>query len=358
MYAVIMAGGKGTRFWPRSRETKPKHLLDIVSPKTIIRETVERLHPLLPPENILVVTGRSHASELIRQLPEIPRKNIIIEPRGRNTAPCIGLAALHVERKAQDDVMIVLPADHFIADKKRFLQTLAAAAEIAGQSRSIVTIGIEPTGPETGYGYIEQGALKTSAKGKEVFEVKSVREKPALQQARRFYRQGRFSWNSGIFVWKVSTILDALHRWLPALYRDLQEIKAALGTRGEKGAVDRLYRRIEAISIDYGVMEKADNVLVIRGDFGWCDVGSWDALWEISEKDKGGNAAARTGMFIPLEAENSLVYSPGKIVALVGVKDLIVVETKDALLICRRGASQDVRKVVDELTARNAKKYL
>jgi mannose-1-phosphate guanylyltransferase len=329
-----------------------------MSSKTIIRETVERLIPFLPPENILIVTGRSHAGELISQLPEIPQENIIIEPVGRNTAPCIGLAALYVGKKAPDDVVIVLPADHFIADRDRFIRTLAAAAETAERENGIITIGIEPTGPETGFGYIEQGSLKTTVKGENIYEVRSIREKPASEQARQFLQQGGFLWNSGIFVWKVSTILGALQRWLPALYEGLREIKSSLGTDGETSTIDRVYRRTESVSLDYGIMEKADNMLTIRGDFGWCDVGSWDALWEISQKDERGNAVTAAGTFLGLEAENSLVYSPRKLVALVGVKDIIVVETEDALLICKRGASQDVRKVVDELGARNAKEYL
>lgn len=358
MHAVIMAGGKGTRFWPRSREKMPKHLLDIISSKTIIRETVERLIPFIPPENILIVTGKSHAGELADQLPEIPEENIIIEPVGRNTAPCIGLAALYVEKKAADDVMIVLPADHFIADTDCFLGTLAAAAETARQGNNIITIGIEPTAPETGYGYIEQGSLKTTVQGKDIYEVRSIREKPAFEQACRFVELGGFCWNSGIFIGKASTILSALQKWLPALYEGLQEIKSALGTEEGKNVINRVYRSTEAVSIDYGVMEKADNVLIIRGDFGWCDVGSWDALWEISQKDTAGNAVTGAGTFIGLEAENSLVYSSRKLVVLAGVKDIIVVETDDALLICRRGASQDVKKVVEKLGAKNMKAYL
>ncbi|MBI4634090.1 MAG: mannose-1-phosphate guanylyltransferase [Deltaproteobacteria bacterium] len=358
MHAVIMAGGKGTRFWPRSRERMPKHLLNIISAKTIIRETVERLIPFIPPKNILIVTGQSHADELISQLPEIPEENIIIEPTGRNTAPCIGLAALHVEKETANDVMIVLPADHFIADKDRFLHTLAAAVETARQGDHIITIGIEPTAPETGYGYIEQGSLKTTVRGEDIYEVRSIREKPASEQARQFLQQGGFSWNSGIFIGNVSTMLCALKQWLPALYEGLCEIKNALGTDREKSAVDRVYRRTEPVSFDYGVMEKADNALIIRGDFGWCDVGSWDALWEISQKDTAGNAVTGTGTFVGLGAENSLVYSPRKLVALVGVTDLIVVETEDALLICRRGASQDVKNVVEKLESKNMKAYL
>jgi mannose-1-phosphate guanylyltransferase len=356
MYAVIMAGGKGTRFWPRSRERKPKHLLDIVSDRTIIQETVDRIRPLVPPENILIVTGISHAAELIRQLPDIPQGNIIIEPFGRNTAPCIGLAALHIRKKTPDDVMLVLPSDHLIADGEKFLQILGVAAEMAQRGSHLVTIGIRPTAPETGYGYIEQGRLKADVRGEEVFEVRAVREKPDLEQARTFLDQGGFAWNSGMFVWRTTVILNAIQQWLPGLYQGLMRIEGALGSAGEAAVVEEVYRNAESISIDYGVMEKARNALVVRGDFGWSDVGSWDALWEVSRKDGRGNATR--GRLIEIDSRNCLVHSPAKPVALVNVDDLIVVETDDVLMICKRGSSQDVRKAVAVLEKSDLKTCL
>ena len=351
MYAVIMAGGKGTRFWPRSRERKPKHLLDIIGAKTIIQETVDRIRPMIPPEKILIVTGKSHAGELIRQLPDIPESNIIIEPVGRNTAPCIGLAALHIRKKTADDVMLVLPSDHLISDEKAFLEILAVAAEMAQRGDDLVTIGIPPTAPETGYGYIEQGDLKAVIRGEEIFEVRSVREKPDIGQARKLLDQGGFSWNSGMFIWKTSAILKAIEQWLPDLSHGLVRIEEALGSDREAVVVDQVYRETKSISIDYGVMEKARNAVILRGDFGWSDVGSWDALWEVSPKNGKGNAVR--GHVIDIDSRNCLVYSPGKPVALVDVEDLVIVETDDALLICKRGASQDVKKVVDALEKDN-----
>jgi mannose-1-phosphate guanylyltransferase len=347
MYAVIMAGGRGARFWPRSRETKPKHLLDIVSDKTIIRETVDRISPMIPPEKILIVTGQGHAQELIRQLPEIPQENIIIEPVGRNTAPCIGLAALHIKRKTPDAVMLILPSDHLIADENRFRKILCVAAVMARRGDYLVTVGIRPTGPETGYGYIEQGQEQAAIDGEKVYDVRSVREKPDLALAQALLDQGNFSWNSGMFIWKVSAILKALQQWLPDLYNGLLQIEAVLGSAREAAVVAEVYQQVRSVSIDYGVMEKARNTLVIPGDFGWSDVGSWDALWEVSPRDEQGNTVR--GEAITIDSRNCLVHSPGKTVALVGVEDLIIVETADALLICKRGASQDVRKVVDRL---------
>jgi mannose-1-phosphate guanylyltransferase len=334
----------------------PKHLLDIQGERTIIRETVDRIRPLVPPERTLIVTGRSHAAELVRLLPEIPAENILIEPFGRNTAPCIGLAALHIQKRVPDAVMLVLPSDHRIGDENAFRRVLAAAGKVAAEGNSLVTIGIRPTGPETGYGYIEQGDLLPNCGDAGTCGVSSIREKPPREQAQEFLRQGRFLWNSGMFVWKASTILREIARFLPDLHVGLLQIREALGTEQEEEVVGTIYAGLKAVSIDHGVMEKAEDVLVVPGDFGWSDLGSWDALWEVSGKDENGNAVR--GSFIGIDAGNSLVHSPGKLVALVGVRDLLVVETDDALLICRRGRSQDVRKVVEALEKEGLKKYL
>ncbi|MFZ3158213.1 MAG: mannose-1-phosphate guanylyltransferase [Smithella sp.] len=358
MYAVIMAGGRGTRFWPRSREKKPKHLLDIISEKTIIQETIDRIKPLITPDNILVVTGKKHARALIKQLPEIPLNNIIIEPEGKNTAACIGLAALHIQKRIPDEIMVVLPSDHAIADEHEFNAVIGAAAKVAAREEGLVTIGIKPSSVQTGFGYIEQADSFRKIDGKEVFRVQSIREKPDFQQAQTYIQNGNFYWNSGMFIWKASTILKEISRWLPDLYAGLMKIDAALGSPDEALIVPRVYKKLKATSIDYGVMEKADNVFVLRGDFGWSDVGSWDALWEISVKDPKGNVLAGKGNVIFEDTEGSLIYNPQKLVALVGIKDLIIVETKDALLICKKGCSQNVKKVVDALEEKKLKKYL
>ncbi|MDA8125691.1 MAG: mannose-1-phosphate guanylyltransferase [Deltaproteobacteria bacterium] len=356
MFAVIMAGGKGSRFWPRSRETRPKHLLDILGERTIIQETVARIRPLVPPERILVVTGQSHAAELIRQLPEIPAENILIEPVGRNTAPCIGLAALHILQRGTDEVMLVLPSDHRIGAEETFRQILRAAAEVAAAGKALVTVGIRPTGPETGYGYIEQGDPVPTDGAAKVYRVRSIREKPDRALAEQFLQKGGFSWNSGMFVWKASTILAEIRQFLPDLHQGLLKIQEALGTDREEEIVATTYGALKGVSIDYGVMEKAKEVLVIPGEFGWSDLGSWDALWEVSPKGEKENAVR--GEWIAVEAKRCLVHSPEKLVALVGVEDLLVVDTPDALLICRRGRSQEVRKVVEALEKRGLTDYL
>jgi mannose-1-phosphate guanylyltransferase len=357
MYAVIMAGGKGTRFWPRSRENKPKHLLEIFSVKTILRETVDRIKPLIPEDNIFVVTGHSHAKEVARQLPDVPKDHILVEPVGRNTAPCIGLAALHVRKSDPEGVMVVLPSDHFIRQEKAFLRILSVAGQAAAAGeKPLVTVGITPSRPETGYGYIERGDRVAHFKKVSVYRAASFREKPELKKARAFVRSGRFLWNSGIFVWKASTILQAIAAFLPGLGDGLREIDAALGMRREESVVKRIYRATASVSIDYGVMEKSNNVLLVEGDFGWSDVGNWDALWELAEKDSQGNVLI--GKAMTVDAHQSYVYSKERLVALVGVEDLIVVETRDSVLICRRGSSQKVRSVVDALEKNRMRKYL
>ena len=252
--------------------------------------------------------------------------------------------------------MLILPSDHRIGDEAEFREVLRAAAEAASGDSSLITIGIRPTGPETGYGYVEQGDLHATVRQRDIYRVRSIREKPPLEEARRLLARGGYLWNSGMFVWKASTILNAIESFLPDVHRGLLKVREAIGTNREEEAVGEVYATLRSVSIDYGVMEKAKEVLIIPGDFGWSDLGSWDALWEISPKDENGNAVR--GEFIGIDAGDSLIHSPGKLVALVGVKDLLVVETKDALLICRRGRSQDVRKVVEALEKKGAASYL
>lgn len=358
MYAIIMAGGRGARFWPKSRERLPKHLLDITSEKTIIQETVDRIESIFPAENIFIVTGQSHADELIRQLPKIPIENIIIEPEGKNTAPCIGLASLYIKIKDPTAVMAIMPADHLIDDAKELCGCIAAACEMASRGEHILTIGITPTQPETGYGYIEQGKLITTVQGKDIFGVKSIREKPALKQAKSFLKKGEFYWNSGMFICRSDVILRSFKKLLPEIYDGLMEIERALGTSCEQEVLSCVYGKMTAISMDYGIMEKADNVLLLKGDFRWSDVGSWDAVWEISKKDGNGNAVNSEDLFLGINTGNSLIHTSGKLIAIVGLDNLIVVETKDALLICRRGSSQDVKLLVEQLEKRKMKDYL
>ena len=356
MYCVIMAGGKGSRFWPRSRSALPKQLLDIFSDKTMLQETVQRIGGLVPAERIVIVTGREHAEAIYQQLSEIPRENILIEPIGRNTAPCICLAALWVEKKDPGAVMAVLPADHYIGNPQAFCRCLESAIDAALQLDALVTVGITPRSPETGYGYIQYGEETGAYKGLAVYRVQQFHEKPVLAKAREFLAQGNFLWNSGMFIWKAATILEEIKACLPEMYGTLAAVVPDLGTAQEQQAVDAAYQAIEGISIDYGVMEKSARAVILKGDFGWSDVGSWSAIYDISGKDAQENVVS--GDVIAVDARGSLIYSPKKLTAIVGLDNIVVVETEDALLVCARDKAQDVKKVVDILEQQGKKKYL
>jgi mannose-1-phosphate guanylyltransferase len=346
IYAVIMAGGVGTRFWPRSRAAYPKQLLNIVGERTMIQQTADRIASLIAPENILIVTNERQAGGVRAQLPRI--KNVLIEPVGRNTAPCIGLAALHIVRQDPDGVMAVLAADHLIQPAETFCETLEFAARVATETKSCVTLGIPPTRPETGYGYIQYLENDSLTLGhRRAHRVKTFAEKPNWQTAQQFIASGDFLWNSGMFIWQASTILSLIEEFLPDLHDGLMEIQSALGTDLYDETVRRVYRRIKGISIDYGVMERTKNVYVVKGDFEWNDVGSWEEAYQLSRKDQEGNAL--TGHSVLLNTTNSMIFSPKKTVAVIGMDNLIVVDTDDALLICPRDRAQDVKTIVEEL---------
>jgi mannose-1-phosphate guanylyltransferase len=343
-WAVVMAGGSGTRFWPRSRRRVPKQLLPVLGTKSLLQDTVARLRGLVPSDHVLIVTHRDHAAEVRRQLPQLPRGNVLVEPQGRNTAPCLALAALEIERRAEDATFVSLPADHAIADPRAFRATLLEAFAWAATEPVAVTIGIRPTAPETGYGYIHVGARRAGKTSR----VRGFVEKPNAARARRFVASKAYLWNSGMFAWRTATILALLDRHVPDVMKPL---RAALAKRSTT-ALAKAYASVPSISIDYGVMEHAENVLVVSADFGWSDVGSWAALADL---DADGN---RRGTVIPIDAARSVVFGNGRLVALVGLDDVIVVDTPDALLVCHRDRAQDVRRVVDELARRRLEAYL
>lgn len=340
-----MAGGSGTRFWPRSRRLVPKQLLPVLGSQSLLQETVKRLRGFVPPDQILIVTHRDHATSVRRQLPDLPRANVLVEAIARNTAPCLALAALEIERRAPGAVFVSVPADHAIADVAEFRATLLEAMAWAAAEPVAVTIGIRPTAPETGYGYIHVGAARAGRTAR----VRAFVEKPDAARARRFLAGKKHLWNSGMFAWRTTTILALLDRLLPDVMRPLRAAMAK-PARQRDAALARAYGRVPSISIDYGVMEHARDVLVVGGAFGWNDVGSWAALAEIP-----GTAAAHV---IPVDADGSVVFGNGRLVAIVGLEDVIVVDTPDAVLVCRRDRAQDVRRVVDELGRRGLERYL
>ena len=363
VYAVIMAGGGGTRFWPWSRETQPKQVLPILSSQTMIRETVERIRPLVPREKILIVTSRSQAGKLHKEVPQIPRRNLLLEPSGKNTAPCLCLAAMYVERVNPEAVMIALPADHHIGKPKEFLGTLRRAVEFASRENYLITLGITPTGPETGYGYIRKGEILSRVRGTKIFKAKAFREKPTLRKAKGYLRRGDYLWNSGMFVWRVEAFLKAVETFLPQVHHPMKRLKASFGMRGGKKVLEKVYSQCPSISVDYGIMEKAKNVALIESRFGWSDVGSWSVLWNLWPKDQKGNVhlqgeKSRTNKILAIDSSGCVIRGEKNLIAVLGLKDIVVAEAGEAILVCPRHRSQDVRWVLEALKEKGWRQYL
>ena len=354
--AVIIAGGRGERFWPKSRIKTPKQLLPIASKKSMLYETVKRISPLVKPEDILIIARKGLEARIKKELPKIPAKNIISEPFGRDTAAAVGLGAILVETKEPESVMIILPADHVIGEPKKFLKTLRVAIKAAQDTDNLVTMGIKPNRPETGYGYIEIGSKVQSLKS-QVYRVKRFAEKPDRKKALKFMKSGRYLWNSGMFIWRASVILEAMRKHMPSLYRGLLEIQKALGTLKEKRVIEKVYRKLDKISIDYGIMEKAKNTLVVKADYLWDDVGNWQALERISVKDKEGNIIK--GEVSSLDTRDSIILCDKGMVGTIGIKDLIIISTEDATLICPKDRAQEVKELVHKLGKNSKlKKYI
>ncbi|MFQ5583611.1 MAG: mannose-1-phosphate guanylyltransferase [Calditrichia bacterium] len=357
VYAVLMAGGVGTRFWPRSRSKSPKQVLKIAGDGTMIQATHDRLKGLVEESNIYVVTNREQYEILQEQLPALDRKNFILEPFGRNTAPCIGLAAVQILAEDPDGVMLVLPADHLITNEKKFRKLAQIAIEFISENDGLITMGIEPTSPSTAYGYIQRGKKVAEIRGQEIYKVRTFAEKPNYETAVRFLDSGGFYWNSGMFIWKASTILKEIADKLPEIHHGLLQVKECLNTPEYEKQVEETYRRIRGISIDYGVMQTSEHVYVIPADFGWNDVGSWETVYDISPKDKN-KIAGEYKELVNIDSAECYVSSPEKVIALVGVKNILVVDTGDALLICKKSHSQKVKEVVEVLKKRGLNEFL
>lgn len=358
-YAVIMAGGVGSRFWPMSRKRKPKQFLKFFNEKSLIQNTVDRIKKLIPVENIMVVTNEQYIPMVKEQVPELLDENIIGEPMARNTAPCIALAATMIQQKDPDGVMVVLPSDHHITEPEGFINVIKSAVGKAEQDESLITIGIKPHRPETGYGYIQFEESDTEIiNDNPVHRVKTFAEKPDMETAIHFVNSGDFLWNSGMFIWKAETILNEMQQHLPQIHQQSITLGEKLSDEADrKDAIYHFYDNCFSISIDYGIMEKAETVYVVPGDFGWNDVGSWMAVYELEDKDKGGNVSKIShSQFI--NSNNCYVSSESdKLIALVGLQGVTVVETDDAILVCRLDAAQDVKKLVDSLNKKELKKF-
>ncbi|MFH1060061.1 MAG: sugar phosphate nucleotidyltransferase [Pseudomonadota bacterium] len=347
LYTVIMAGGSGTRFWPASRRQRPKQLLALTGSRTLLQQTADRMAPLTPPQRVLVVTGADHAAGVMDQLPQLPSGQVLAEPQARNTAAAAGLAAAWVARRDPAAVCLVLPADHLITDEALFLATLERAVRAARESDVLVTLGLTPRYPATGFGYIETGQLLDAA-APQMSRVAGFHEKPDLLTAQAYLDGGRHLWNSGMFAWRAEVLLAEIARLLPDLAAGLAELAPALDTPARESALAAIYPRLPAISVDHGVLEKSAHLRVVKADFGWSDLGSWDAVAELWDQDEAGNCCQEGGV-VAIEASGNVVAAQGRTVALLGVRDLVAVVTDDALMILPRDRCQDVRLVIEAL---------
>lgn len=360
LYAVILAGGSGTRFWPLSREHYPKQLLTVLGRHTLIQETVRRVRPIVPRERTFVVTGAAHAEAIRFQLDGadgVSKGQILTEPVARNTAAAIGWVAAIIRRLDPDGVMLVMPADHVIPDQAKFLRAAALALRVAGGGK-LVTFGITPTRPETGYGYMKVAARRPllSQGGLTALPVACFVEKPDLARAKRYLKAGGFFWNSGIFVWRADAILDDIAAALPKLGRGLTRLGKAMGTPDEPQALERFYKRAEAISIDHGVLQRSTRAVVIPAPFRWSDVGNWSSLDEVAGRDAAGNV--RIGRIVDIGSRNSILYGEHRLVATIGLKDMVVVDTADATLVCPKDRAQEVKQIVERLRQDKAPEHL
>jgi mannose-1-phosphate guanylyltransferase len=356
LYATILAGGSGTRFWPKSRANLPKQFLALQGALSLLQQTVHRIMPLIPPAHIYIVTAEHLCTQTLAQLPELSPRNVLSEPVGRNTAAAVGLAAKQLVSSDPEAVMIVLPADHSIPDDVAFRTSLHRAAEVVQHHDVLMTLGVKPTFPATGYGYIQMGELLPTPGGSAAHRAKRFIEKPPAATATGFVSSGEYVWNCGIFVWRASTILQEIRTYLPALWQGLETYWLALQTPLQTEELHRCYLQMPSISIDYGVLEHSPRVGVLPVEFAWNDVGSWRALTDLSPTDAAGNTVV--GKHLGHDSTNLIIYSPDRLIATIGVHDLIIVSTDDALLICPKDRDQDVRELVKMLQQRGHTEYL
>jgi mannose-1-phosphate guanylyltransferase len=362
LYAVIMAGGSGTRFWPESRDLRPKQLLKFVGQRSMIQATVDRLDGLVPSDRVLIATNQRQAAAIAEQLPQLPPSSLLLEPYKRDTAPCIALAAAHLVRRDPHAVMAVMPSDHVIRPTEIFQQAIQRAADLVAESPDcIVTLGIKPTYPAESFGYIERGErMPFSGENQSaaaVFQVVRFREKPKTEAARQFLAAGNYYWNAGIFVWRAATILDYLQRFEPDLYARVQTIAAAIGTNEYQAVLEREFAAIKGVSIDYAVMEHAENIAVIEAPFEWDDVGSWQSLARLAGADDSGNTIS--GRHIGIDTRGTIVRTDDEhLVVTIGLEDCIVVHTSDATLVARKQDEEKVREVARQLAERGWRELL
>jgi mannose-1-phosphate guanylyltransferase len=357
-YTIIMAGGVGSRFWPLSRSLKPKQFLDILGRgETLIQQTFRRFKTTCPEENIFVVTSADHKDLVIEQL-GIDPSHVLAEPFRRNTAPCLAYGTFRILKENPDAVIAVTPADHLIVKEDKFSEEIKTCFEFAQENDALITLGIKPDRPETGYGYIQADQKKPVKGFKDLLKVKTFTEKPDLDLAKVFLESGDFFWNSGIFVWNIRAILSAFEKYLPDTFSVFEEGKNSLGTEAEKSFILRTYAECRSISIDYGIMEKADNVYVMCTDIGWSDLGTWSSLYEHSVRDKKHNALVRGNVFSYDTKGNIYNISPGKVAVLQGLSDYIIVDSDDVLLIVRKDEEQNIKQYLEDVRKSTGEKYV
>lgn len=355
LFALILAGGTGTRLWPRSRREHPKQLLPIFSERTMLQETYLRVLPIISPDHVFVVTNDAYVRIAREQLPEVPPENVLGEPEGHGTAPAIGLAALYMQRINPDGVMVSLHADHYIRRPDLFREALVEAARVASQGY-LATLGIQPSTPETGYGYIHRGEPIEPTDGRCIYRVRRFMEKPDQATAARFCASGEYYWNSGIFTWKLATLWEEYARYQPVLSAQLQQIGCALGTPNADATMRQVWNTIATETIDVGILEKSERVAVIPIDVGWSDVGSWATLLDLLPMN--GERNVVVGEHVGVDTGSSLLFSDKRLIATVGLTDMIVVDTDDAILICPKGRAQEVKHIVEALRKNNKAQYL
>ena len=355
-YVAIMAGGIGSRFWPMSRTGLPKQFLDILGTgKTLIQQTFDRYNKLVKKENIFIVTAQEYVSIVKKQLPDLPEENILAEPSRKNTAPCITYIAFKLLQKDPEALMIAAPADHLVLEPEEFIKTAKKAFDFVGHINALITIGIKPSYPNTGYGYIQHDTTEAAP---DIYKVKTFTEKPNIELARTFIASGDFLWNAGIFTWKVKNIVAAIEKYMPEIFELFATEKDKFNTPEETAAIETIYPQCTNMSIDFGVMEKADNVFVIPASFGWSDLGTWNSAWENIEKDYFGNAVVGKKV-MAIDARNCVVHVPdNKLVLLQGLDEFIVVDTQDVLLICKKDKEQEIKDYVAEVKRNMGDKYL
>ena len=363
IYVLLNAGGGGTRLWPRSRNATPKQFLKLFGKKTLTQITAERFAKIVPWEKIIIVTtSNDYKREILNELPNIPFTNVIVEPARKNTAPAHGLGALFILKRDADAVILTSPTDHLVAPDEKYLEAMLVAAEVAYKGDILVTVGIKPMYPHTGYGYIKRGVRFSEIFGNEVFQVDKFTEKPDINTAKKFIKSGDYYWNTSQFVWRADSILKALKNHAQDVSNLLDKIAKSIGTNKQEKTIAEAYKKMPEIAIDYAVAERAKNFVVVPSDYHWSDIGDWNEVWENLDKDKSGNVIIDGdepgGRVISLDTTNSIVHSDGRLIVIIDVDDVAVVDTKNALLVCSKSKAQNVKKIVEQLKEEKKIEYL